>query len=136
MNGIAISEKKRMVAIDEYFERLQIKAASPKIEAGSLSGGNQQKVVLAKWLATKPDVLILDEPTRGVDVNAKYEIYSTINELAKEGIAIVMVSSELPEIINMCDNVCVVREGHLVGKLSKEELSQEEIMKYAAGGVE
>ena len=136
MNGIAISEKKRKTAINKYFERLRIKAASPMIEAGSLSGGNQQKVVLAKWLATKPDVLILDEPTRGVDVNAKFEIYSTINELAKEGIAIIMVSSELPEIINMCDNVCVVREGRLVGKLSKEELSQEEIMKYAAGGVE
>ena len=136
MNGIAISEKKRKIAIDEYFDRLRIKAASPAIEAGSLSGGNQQKVVLAKWLATKPDVLILDEPTRGVDVNAKFEIYSTINELAKEGIAIVMVSSELPEIINMCDNVCVVRGGHLVGRLTREELSQEEIMKYAAGGVE
>lgn len=136
MSGIAVSEKKRKTAISEYFDRLRIKAASPLIEAGSLSGGNQQKVVLAKWLATKPDVLILDEPTRGVDVNAKYEIYSAINELAKEGIAIIMVSSELPEIINMCDNVCVVRGGRLVGKLSKDELSQEEIMKYAAGGVE
>ena len=88
-------------------------------------------MVLGKWLATKPDVLILDEPTRGVDVNAKFEIYTVINELAKEGIAIIMVSSELPEIINMCDNVCVVRAGKLVKKLSKEE-----IMKYAAGGIE
>lgn len=136
MNGIAISEKKKKTVIDTYFEKLRIKAASPKIEVGSLSGGNQQKVVLGKWLATKPDVLILDEPTRGVDVNAKFEIYTTINALAKEGIAIIMVSSELPEIINMCDNVCVVREGRLVGKLPKEGLSQEEIMKYAAGGVE
>lgn len=122
--------------IDEYFEKLRIKAASAQIEAGSLSGGNQQKVVLGKWLATKPDVLILDEPTRGVDVNAKFEIYAAINALAKEGIAIIMVSSELPEIINMCDNVCIMRAGKLVGKLVKEELSQEEIMKYAAGGVE
>lgn len=136
MNGVAISEKKRSVVIDEFFKKLKIKAASPDIEAGSLSGGNQQKVVLGKWLATRPDVLILDEPTRGVDVNAKYEIYLTINELAKQGIAIVMISSELPEIINMCDNVCVMRSGRLVGKLSREELSQEEIMKYAAGGVE
>ena len=93
-------------------------------------------MVLGKWLATKPDVLILDEPTRGVDVNAKFEIYTVINELAKEGIAIIMVSSELPEIINMCDNVCVERAGRLVKKLSKDELSQEEIMKYAAGGIE
>lgn len=136
MNGIAVSEKKRQVVIDEFYKKLKIKAASPEIEAGSLSGGNQQKVVLGKWLATRPEVLILDEPTRGVDVNAKYEIYRTINELAKEGIAIVMISSELPEIINMCDNVCVMRGGRLVGKLTREELSQEEIMKYAAGGVE
>ena len=85
------------------------------------------RVVLGKWLATKPDVLILDEPTRGVDVNAKFEIYTVINELAKEGIAIIMVSSELPEIINMCDNVCVVRAGKLVKSCQKDELSQEEI---------
>lgn len=136
MNGIAISEKKRDSIIEHYSKRLRIKAASPEIEAGSLSGGNQQKVVLGKWLATKPDVLILDEPTRGVDVNAKYEIYTVINELAKEGIAIIMVSSELPEIINMCDNVCVIRAGKLVGKLGKDQMNQEEIMKYAAGGVE
>lgn len=136
MNGIAISEKKRKAVIDSYFEKLRIKAASSKIEAGSLSGGNQQKVVLGKWLATKPDVLILDEPTRGVDVNAKFELYSVINELAKNGIAIIMVSSELPEIINMCDNVCVIREGKLTGVLAKDDLSQEEIMKYAAGGAE
>ena len=136
MNGIAISEKKREDIIEHYSQRLRIKAASPEIEAGSLSGGNQQKVVLGKWLATNPDVLILDEPTRGVDVNAKYEIYTVINELAKEGIAIIMVSSELPEIINMCDNVCVVRAGKLVGQLEKNQLVQEEIMKYAAGGVE
>ena len=136
MNGIAISEKKRDSTIEHYSKRLRIKAASPEIEAGSLSGGNQQKVVLGKWLATKPDVLILDEPTRGVDVNAKYEIYTVINELAKAGIAIIMVSSELPEIINMCDNVCVIRAGKLVGKLGKDQMNQEEIMKYAAGGVE
>ena len=108
----------------------------PERLPASISGGNQQKVVLGKWLATRPDVLILDEPTRGVDVNAKYEIYRIINSLAKQGIAIVMISSELPEIINMCDNVCIMRAGHLVGKLKHDELSQEEIMKYAAGGVD
>lgn len=135
MNGIAISEKKRKTVIDEFSQKLRLKAASTDIEAGSLSGGNQQKVVLGKWLATKPGVLILDEPTRGVDVNAKFEIYTIINELAKQGMAIIMISSELPEIINMCDNVCVVRAGKLVGKLKKDELTQEKIMKYAAGGV-
>ena len=136
MNGVSVSEKKRAHAIEEYVDRLQIKAASTDMEVRGLSGGNQQKVVLGKWLATKPDVLILDEPTRGVDVNAKYEIYLTINKLAKQGIAIIMVSSELPEIINMCDNVCVVRRGKLVATLGREGLTQEEIMKYAAGGVE
>lgn len=135
MNGLAISKKKSKDVIDYYSEKLHIKAASKDIDAGSLSGGNQQKIVLGKWLATKPEVLILDEPTRGVDVNAKFEIYSVINALAKEGIAIIMVSSELPEIINMCDNVCIIRGGKLTGNLSKEELGQEEIMKYAAGGI-
>ena len=101
-----------------------------------LSGGEKRRLALLHVLIQAPNLLILDEPTRGVDVNAKFELYSVINELAKEGIAIIMVSSELPEIINMCDNVCVVREGRLTGFLSKDELSQEEIMKYAAGGVE
>ena len=136
MNGIAVSESKRAQIIDHYMDSLKIKAASVGMEVAGLSGGNQQKVLLGKWLATKPEVLILDEPTRGVDVNAKYEIYLTINELAKQGIAIIMVSSELPEIINMCDNVCVVRGGKLVATLGKDGLTQEEIMKYAAGGVE
>ena len=86
--------------------------------------------------AIKPDVLILDEPTRGVDVNAKFEIYSVINELAKAGIAVIMVSSELPEIINMCDNVCVIKAGRMTGMLGREELDQERIMQYAAGGEE
>ncbi|MFV0528012.1 MAG: sugar ABC transporter ATP-binding protein [Lachnospiraceae bacterium] len=136
MSGLAISKKKSKKVIDQYTKRLRLKAASTEIEVESLSGGNQQKVVLGKWLATKPDVLILDEPTRGVDVNAKFEIYSVINELANEGIAIIMISSELPEIINMCDNVCIIREGKLVGNLTRDELNQEEIMKYAAGGME
>ena len=113
---------------------LNIKAASKDIAVSSLSGGNQQKVVLAKWLATKPKLLILDEPTRGVDVGAKAEIYSIINDLAAQGMAIILISSELPEIINMCDNVCVVRSGRIVGRLNWKELDQEEIMHYATGG--
>ena len=104
------------------------------MEVSGLSGGNQQKVVLGNWLATDPEILILDEPTRGVDVNAKFEIYNVMNELVKNGMAIILVSSELPEIINMCDRVCVIREGKLMKILSREEMSQEEIMKYAAGG--
>lgn len=139
INGIAISDKKCMEIINKYKDELRIRAVSDRVEsveAGSLSGGNQQKVVLGKWLAIKPEVLILDEPTRGVDVNAKFEIYSVINELAKSGIAVIMVSSELPEIINMCDNVCVIKAGKLTGKLERSELSQERIMQYAAGGEE
>lgn len=134
MDGLLISNNKRNEVIDEYISNLNVKTASKDIAVSSLSGGNQQKVVLAKWLATKPKLLILDEPTRGVDVGAKSEIYAIMNELANEGMSIILVSSELPEIINMCDNVCVVRQGRIVGQLSRDELVQESIMKYATGG--
>lgn len=134
MNGLLISDNKRHEVIDEYISNLNVKTASKDIAVSSLSGGNQQKIVLAKWLATKPKLLILDEPTRGVDVGAKSEIYAIMNKLANEGMAIILVSSELPEIINMCDDVCVVRQGRIVGQLSKDELVQENIMKYATGG--
>ncbi len=134
MNGLAISTRKRKNVISHYIESLRVKTSSPEAEVSSLSGGNQQKVVLAKWLSTKPELLILDEPTRGVDVGAKFEIYSIINQLAADGIAIIFISSELPEVINMCDSVCVVREGALVKKVPREKLSQEYIMHYAAGG--
>lgn len=134
MNGPLISERKRHEIITKYISELNVKTASQDIAASSLSGGNQQKVVLAKWLATQPQLLILDEPTRGVDIGAKSEIYSIINKLANEGMAIILVSSELPEIINMCDNVCIVRNGSIVGRLSQGDLRQENIMKYATGG--
>lgn len=133
-NKVIVSEKKRKDLIGKYIKNLNIKTASPNSEVSSLSGGNQQKVVIAKWLATQPKLLILDEPTRGVDVGAKSEIYSIINELANEGLAIILVSSELPEIINMCDSVCVMRNGRLTAQLDQSELSQENIMHYATGG--
>ncbi len=136
MNGPFLSDRRKGLLIRTYFDSLRIKAASPNIEVSSLSGGNQQKVVLAKWLATKPNLLILDEPTRGVDVGAKHEIYSIMNHLAGQGLAIVMVSSDLPEVINMCDAVCVMRAGRIVARLAREELSQENIMKYATVGEE
>lgn len=135
MNSFLLSKKKSDIVVDENIRNLHVKTSSPEIDVASLSGGNQQKVVIAKWLATKPEVLILDEPTRGVDVGAKQEIYTIINTLAQQGMAIIMVSSELPEIINMCDTVCVVREGKITAKLNKDELTQEHIMKYATGGV-
>jgi len=105
-------------------------------KVGELSGGNQQKVVLSKWLAVDPKVLILDEPTRGIDVGAKREIYGIINELASEGTAIVVISSELTEIINICDRVCVVRNGSIAAQLTGSEINQEVIMKYATGGIQ
>lgn len=129
-----LSCKKRHALACQYIERMHIKTRSDAQAVFELSGGNQQKVLLGKWLANQPKILILDEPTRGVDVGAKTEIYSIINELAAEGMAIILVSSELSEIINMCDNVCVVHEGRITGRLSREEFSQDKIMHYATGG--
>ena len=95
----------------------------------STSGGNQQKVVLGKWLFTNPDVLILDEPTRGIDVGAKFEIYTLVAKLAAEGKCIVMISSEMPELLGMCDRICVMNEGRFVGEFTAAEASQEKIMR-------
>lgn len=121
--------------ISRYIEKLAIKTPSAKQLAGNLSGGNQQKVVIAKWLATAPKVLILDEPTRGVDVGAKAEIYSIMSMLAKQGVGIIMISSELPEVINMSDRVMVMCNGAIAGVLERHELDQEKIMHYATGGI-
>jgi putative multiple sugar transport system ATP-binding protein len=126
-NGV-INANDEIVAAQEYKERINIKANSINQVVGSLSGGNQQKVVIAKWMLTQPDVLIMDEPTRGIDVGAKYEIYCVINELAKAGKAIIVISSEMPEIIGTCDRLYVINNGEIAGELSKEEFSQESIM--------
>jgi len=131
--GPFINLRKRDQLIERLIRRLGIKTSSPSQVVSSLSGGNQQKVVVAKWLATEPKVLILDEPTRGVDVGAKREIYAVIDELAKGGMGVILVSSDLEEILNLCDAVCVVRKGRIVTTLSRNELSQETIMQYAAG---
>lgn len=113
---------------ERYRGALAIRTPSVFQKAVNLSGGNQQKVVLAKWLFTEPDVLILDEPTRGIDVGAKYEIYSIINELAAQGKAVVMISSEMPELLGMCDRIYVMNEGAFVGELDAAEANQERIM--------
>ena len=123
-----INKNDEIVSAEEYKKKINVKSNSIEQEVGSLSGGNQQKVVLAKWMLTQPDVLILDEPTRGIDVGAKYEIYCVINELAKAGKAVIVISSEMPEIIGTCDRVYVLNEGEIAGELSKEEVSQERIM--------
>ncbi|MGQ7279002.1 sugar ABC transporter ATP-binding protein [Brevibacillus thermoruber] len=119
---------------DETIRRLLIKTAGGEQAAGSLSGGNQQKVVIGKWLATQPKILILDEPTRGVDIGAKKEIYDIMNRLAQEGVAILMISSELPEVLGMSDRVLVMHEGRITGSFSRAEATQELIMHAATGG--
>ena len=129
---ISREAEKNMVA--EAIKDLHIKCFGSYHECNNLSGGNQQKVVLAKWILTIPKILILDEPTRGVDIGAKKEIYSIINKLAAQGVAIIMVSSELPEVLGMSDNIMVVREGEVRGIISYEEANQERVMTLATGG--
>ncbi|MDP9859228.1 ribose transport system ATP-binding protein [Olsenella profusa DSM 13989] len=129
--GSIVNWGKADTLVSKYIDDLHVKTPSLSTEVSSLSGGNQQKVVLAKWLATNPKVLILDEPTRGIDIGAKTEIYSIINELSKGGTAIILVSSELPELINMCDRICVVHGGRITGTLQRREFSQEKIMHLA-----
>lgn len=129
-----ISSKKEQEFVDTLIKRLQVKTQSAETPARSLSGGNQQKVVIAKWIGIGPSLLILDEPTRGVDVGAKREIYQLMNELTDRGVAIIMVSSELPEILGMSDRIIVVHEGKLSGELPREQATQEQIMTLATGG--
>ena len=126
-NGVIDQDKEYQIA-DEYREKLSTKTPSVEQNVGNLSGGNQQKVLLAKWMFTDPDILILDEPTRGIDVGAKYEIYCIINDLVKAGKSVVMISSELPEVIGMSDRIYIMNEGRFVGELNAEEASQERIM--------
>ena len=117
--------------VSKYFEKMHVKTPSLETAIRGLSGGNQQKVLLAKWMLRDPDVLILDEPTRGIDVGAKFEIYRLMTDLVKEGKTVIMVSSELPELIGMCDRIYIMNNGRITGCLSKDEFSQETIMRYA-----
>lgn len=128
-----IDSKAENVTAEEYRKQLSIRAPSIQLQANKLSGGNQQKVVVAKWLNTKPRLLILDEPTRGIDVGAKAEIHHIINELAKQGMAILMISSDLPEVLAMSDRVLVMREGLPMGIFSRAEATQERVMTAAMG---
>ena len=126
-NSVIDHDKEYQVA-EEYRTKLNTKTPTVEQLVGNLSGGNQQKVLLAKWMFAEPDVLILDEPTRGIDVGAKYEIYCIINQLAAEGRSVIMISSELPEVLGMSDRIYVMNEGRIVGELSANEASQEKIM--------
>ncbi len=128
-NRGVVDSNKEIIDSEDFRKKINVKTPSVNQVVGTLSGGNQQKVVLAKWMMTMPDVLILDEPTRGIDVGAKYEIYCVINELARAGKAVIVISSEMPEIIGTCDRVYVINEGEIAGELQKDQLSQENIMK-------
>ena len=117
----------------DYTERLDLRAASLDTHVGNLSGGNQQKVVIAKWLATQPRVIILDEPTKGVDIGSKAAVHDFMAELAAQGLAVIMVSSEIPEVLGMSDRVIVMREGRIAAELAGDELQPETLVRHAAG---
>ena len=124
-------KKKEEKEVEEMFKKMEVKTPSLETPISSLSGGNAQKVLLARWMLCNPDVMILDEPTRGIDVGAKFEIYKLMTDMAKEGKAVVMVSSEMAELIGMCDRIYIMCQGRITGCLSRDEFSQETIMKYA-----
>ena len=119
---------------DGYRKQMNIKAPNVSVVTGKLSGGNQQKVVLSKWVFSGPDILILDEPTRGIDVGAKYEIYGIINELAAQGKAVIVISSELPELLGLCDRIYAISAGRITGEVARENATQETLMQYMTAG--
>ncbi len=132
VGGICLSEKKMREKTDWAIASMHIKTPSRKTQIRSLSGGNQQKVIIGRWLLTKPEVLLLDEPTRGIDVGAKYEIYQLIIDLANEGKGVIMVSSEMPELLGVCDRILVMSGGRIAGEVDAADTSQEEILTLAA----
>jgi ABC-type sugar transport system ATPase subunit len=128
-----LSPSRERQLANEYRASLDIRAPSLETATQTLSGGNQQKVVIAKWLASRPKILILDEPTRGIDVGAKSEVHRLMDDLAAQGVGILMISSELPEVLGMSDRILVMYEGALAGELSREDASEERVMYYASG---
>ena len=132
VGGVYLSDKKMAKDTDWSIQAMHIKTPSQKTQIRALSGGNQQKVIIGRWLLTKPDVLLLDEPTRGIDVGAKYEIYQLMIDLAQEGKSIIMVSSEMPELLGVCDRIVVMSGGQVAGEVDAKNTSQEEILTLAA----
>lgn len=127
-----INRQNMREAADQYIEKLKIKTSSRNQAVGNLSGGNQQKVVISKWLLTDPEIIIMDEPTRGIDVGAKRDIYLLMGELVKSGKSVIVISSEIPELMGTCDRILVMAEGHITGELNREDFAQEHIMSYAS----
>ena len=134
-HGSILRRNEEVATVERSMAELRVKTASPEIAAGTLSGGNQQKVVLAKWLLTRPRILLLDEPTRGIDVAAKQEIYQRIDELAGQGLALIVVSSEMEELRGLCDRILVMHEGRITARLARQEATAERIMACATGNV-
>ncbi|NRD76304.1 sugar ABC transporter ATP-binding protein [Bacillus sp. BRMEA1] len=132
--GTVINKNQEVIEAENFRKAMKIKTPSITQLTGNLSGGNQQKVVLSKWIMTEPDILMLDEPTRGIDVGAKYEIYTIINQLADQGKGVLVISSELPELLGICDRIYVMSEGTITGELQKGEATQEIIMKFMTKG--
>ena len=129
-----INQRKEQETVEAYKDSLRIKAPNLQQTVNNLSGGNQQKVVLAKWLATEPEIIIFDEPTRGIDVGAKQEIYMIMSQLAQQGKALLMISSDMEELMGISDRIIVLAEGKVTGQLEKEEFNQETILEYASRG--
>jgi ribose transport system ATP-binding protein len=128
-----VNRKRETNACVQYIKSLGIKTPSPEQKVLNLSGGNQQKVVIAKWVARRPRILIVDEPTRGIDVGAKAEVHTLLNKLASEGMSIIVVSSDLPEVLAISDRVVVLKEGRITGVLSRADATQERVMLAATG---
>ena len=122
--------------VKEFFRKMNVKAPSTETRIETLSGGNQQKVLLARWMIAGTKVMLLDEPTRGIDIGAKFEIYKIMTDLARQGAAILMISSELPELMGMCDRIYVMSAGRLTGELKTDQFHQETILKYAMNEIE
>jgi ribose transport system ATP-binding protein len=135
MRGLFVNRSKENSIAEKFTSDLRIKTPTIEQEVENLSGGNRQKVVLARWLFTKSKLLIFDEPTVGIDVGVKYEIYNLINRLAKDGIGVVVISSDLPELLGISDRIAVMWEGKLMGVLSRQEATQEKVMMLATGGM-
>lgn len=133
--GPVLRRHEEVAVVERSMKELRIKASSPDTIVGTLSGGNQQKVVLARWLLTKPRILLLDEPTRGIDVAAKQEIYRQIDELASRGLALIVVSSEMEELLGLCDRIVVMHEGRITGRFNRKDATSEHIMACATGTV-
>jgi methyl-galactoside transport system ATP-binding protein len=128
---LALNDKKMQYDTNKIIDEMSVKTPSSKTKISSLSGGNQQKVIIGRWLLTKPEILLMDEPTRGIDVGAKYEIYQLMNKMVDEGKSIIMISSEMPELIGMSDRIMVISNGKVAGIVDTDKTSQEEVMTLA-----